>query len=203
MRRSRIALLAVSGSLVLVLSAIGAFVIGHGAGTRERIEAMRARELASLANMTKATFQGWSLVCRDAPSNGSPRRCVLFMAVAEQATGQVLLTFSITRAAQGAPVLLIETPAGVAVDQGITVAPSSAQSVKVGIHSCGPQRCRAIAELSPSLQAALETADITSVTYVQANRQLSTYNLPTRGFREGFAAWSAETARLSKSAAVN
>jgi invasion protein IalB len=116
---------------------------------------------------------------------------------------QVLLTLSVARTPQGLPVLLVDMPAGVAVDQGITVTPSGAQSIKVGIQACGPQRCRAIMELGSSLQAALGAADMTSVTYVRANRQQSTYNLPTRGFREGFAAWSAATSRLPTSAAVD
>lgn len=204
MRRStRIALLAVGGSLLLVISAMGSFVVGHGVGTSERLAALRAQDQANLANMTRSTFQSWSLVCRDVAGNGPGRRCVLFMAVADPSLKQVLLTFSVARSVQGMPVLLVDTPAGVAVDQGITVTPGAAQSIKVDIRSCGPQRCRAITELNASLQAALEAADMTSVTYVRANRQLATYNLPTRGFREGFAAWSIEAARLPAPAAVD
>jgi invasion protein IalB len=181
-----------------MLAAAGAFVLGHGVGTSERLATLRKADLAST---TEAAFEGWSLVCRDVVSNG--RRCVLFMTVADQGLRQVLLTLSVARTPQGLPVLLVDMPAGVAVDQGITVTPSGAQSIKVGIQACGPQRCRAIMELGSSLQAALGAADMTSVTYVRANRQQSTYNLPTRGFREGFAAWSAATSRLPTSAAVD
>jgi invasion protein IalB len=208
-RGSKIALLAVLGCGLVVVSAAGAFLFGHDVGTRERLainNAMRSRELSSLAanNMTKRAFQGWSLVCRD--WTGGERRCVLFIAVADPESKQVLLTFSVSRTPQGKPVLIVDTPAGVAVDQSVTVTAGEAQSVKVPIQSCGPQRCRAIAVLDESLQAALEAADLTSITYVRANNQQSTYNLPTRGFREGIAAWLAESGRsaqTSATAAVN
>jgi invasion protein IalB len=185
------------------MSAVGAFLVGHGVGNSERLAALRARERANLAGMTKTAFQGWSLVCRDMAASGSSRRCVLFMAIADPAMRQVLLSFSVARTPQGVPVLLVDTPAGVSVDQGVTVTPGAAESVKMRIQTCGPQRCRAVTQLDSALQAALEAADMTSVTYVRANRQQSTYNLPTRGFREGFAAWSAETARLPVSTAAN
>ena len=184
---------------------MAAFVVGHGVGANERQAAERAREQANLATLTTTTFQNWSLVCRKGMESRTGRRCVLFMAVADPDMRQVLLTFSVARTAEGVPALLIETPAGVAVDQGITVTPGAAESVKVDIRSCGPQRCRAVAELDASLRAALEAADITSVTYIRASRQQATYNLPTRGFREAFAAWSAEATQIqiSTSAVVD
>ena len=191
----------------MLFSAAAAFLVGHGVGTSERLaanRAARAKEQAVMAsmNMTKSAFQAWSLVCRDWP--GNERRCVLFIAVADPDMKQVLLTFSVARTPQGMPVLLVDTPPGVTVDQGITVAAGATEAIKVPIQSCGPQRCRAITELTPSLRTALERADVTSVTYVKADNQPSTYNLPTRGFRDGLAAWFAGSDLAAPvSAAVN
>ena len=206
-RGSKIALLAVGGSVLMLFSAAAAFLIGHGVGASERLainRAMRAREQSALAsmNMTKSAFQAWSLVCRNWP--GNERRCVLFIAVADPDVKQVLLTFSVARTPQGMPVLIVDTPAGVTVDQGITVTAGAAEGIKVPIQSCGPQRCRAITGLTPPLRAALEAADVTSVTYVKADNQQSTYNLPTRGFRDGIVAWFAGSElQPPMSAAVN
>lgn len=193
-RASKIALLAVGGSLLMMISAAAAFVIGHGVGADERVStnrALRAREQNSLAqmNMTKSAFQAWSLVCRDWP--GNERRCVLFIAVADPDAKQVLLTFSIARTPQGMPILVVDTPPGVAVEDGVTVTVGSTEALKVPIQSCAAQRCRAVTELTSSLRAALEAADVTSVSYVKADAKQSTYNLPTRGFRDGLSAWFA------------
>ena len=192
----------------MLFSAAAAFLVGHGVGTSERLavgQVARAREQATMAamNMTKSAFQAWSLVCRNWP--GNERRCVLFIAVADPDVKQVLLTFSIARTPQGMPVLIVDTPAGVTIDQGITVTAGAAEGFKVPIQSCGPQRCRAITELTLPLRAALEKADVTAVTYVKADHQESTYNLPTRGFRDGLAAWFAgsELPHQPVSAAVN
>ena len=192
----------------MLFSAAAAFLVGHGVGTSERLavnKAARAREQATMAsmNMTKSAFQAWSLVCRT--WTGNERRCVLFIAVADPDVKQVLLTFSVARTPQGMPVLIVDTPAGVTVDQGITVTAGSAEGVKLPIQSCGPQRCRAITELTLPLRAALERADVTAVSYVRADNQQSTYNLPTRGFKDGLAAWYAgsELPPQSVSTAVN
>jgi len=206
-RASKIALLAVGGGAFLLFSAAAAFLIGHGVGTGERLavnRSMRAREQGALAsmNMTKSAFQAWSLVCRDWP--GNERRCVLFIAVADPDAKQVLLTFSVARTPQGMPVLIVDTPAGVTVDEGVTVTAGAADAMKMPIQSCAGQRCRAVTELTPSLSAALEKADVTSVTYMRADNKPSTYNLPTRGFKDGMVAWYAGSEpRTPVSAAVN
>jgi invasion protein IalB len=206
-RASKIALLAVGGSTFLLFSAAAAFLIGHGVGTGERFavnRAMRAREQSALAqmNMTKSAFQAWSLVCRDWP--GNERRCVLFIAVADPDAKQVLLTFSVARTPQGMPVLIVDTPAGVTVDEGVSVTAGSAEAIKVPIQSCAAQRCRAVIELTSQLRGTLEKADVTSVTYVKADNTPSTYNLPTRGFKDGMVAWFAGSEpRTPVSAATN
>lgn len=191
----------------MLFSAAGAFLIGHGVGAGERLDVsrtMRTREQAQLAamNMTKSAFQAWSLVCRDWP--GNERRCVLFIAVADPDAKQVLLTFSVARTPKGMPVLIVDTPAGIAVDGGISVTAGAAEAIKVPIRSCAAQRCRAVTELTPSLREALEKADVTSVTYMRADQRPSTYNLPTRGFKDGMVAWFAGSEpRTPVSAAVN
>jgi invasion protein IalB len=191
----------------MLFSAAAAFLIGHGVGADERLainRAMRAREQAALAamNMTKSAFQAWSLVCRDWP--GNERRCVLFIAVADPDAKQVLLTFSVARTPQGMPVLIVDTPAGATVDEGVSVTAGSAEAIKIPIQSCAAQRCRAVTELTPSLRAVLEKADVTSVTYVREDNRSSTYNLPTRGFKDGMVAWFAGSEpRTPVSAAVN
>ena len=203
---TKIALTAAGIAVFLAVSAAGAFLIGHAVGTNETLEAnrgFRARPQANAAkNMTKTAYDSWSLVCRDWSED--ERRCVLFMAVADTDLKQVLLTFSVARTPQGMPILIVDTPPGTAVDQGITVKPGMADTIKVAIRSCGPQRCRAVTELNSSLRAALEAADMTSITYVSASKQPATYNLPTRGFREGLAAWFAQVGpRVRATAAVN
>lgn len=191
----------------MLFSAAASFLVGHGVGAGERLaanRAARAREQAALASMdmTKSAFQAWSLVCRK--WSGDERRCVLFIAVADPDRKQVLLTFSVARTPQGMPVLIVDTPAGVSVDQGVMVMAGATEGIKLPIQSCVAQRCRAIAELTPELQAALEKADVTSVTYVKADNQQSTYDLPTRGFKDGIAAWFAGSELPSpKAAAVN
>jgi invasion protein IalB len=193
-RASKIALLAVGGSVLMLFSAAAAFLVGHGVGAGERLatnRALRAKEQSALAamNMTKSAFQAWSLVCRDWP--GNERRCVLFIAAADPDAKQVLLTFSVARTPQGMPVLVVDTPPGVTADDGVTVTAGAAEALKLPIQSCSPQRCRAIAELTSSLRGALESADVTSVTYMRADSKQSTYNLPTRGFKDGLVAWFA------------
>ena len=132
------------------------------------------------------------------------RRCVLFIAAADPDAKQVLLTFSVARTPQGMPVLVVATPPGVTADDGVTVTAGAAEAMKLPIQSCSPQRCRAIAELTSSLRAALESADVTSVTYVRADSKQSTYNLPTRGFKDGLVAWFAGSEpRAPIAAAVN
>jgi invasion protein IalB len=207
-RGSKIALLSFGGSAFVLLSAATAFLVGHGVGTGERLatnKSVRQREQAALAsmNMTKTAFQAWSLVCRPWP--GNERRCVLFIAAADPDRKQVLLTFSVARTPQGMPVLIVDTPPGIAVDQGVSVTAGSAEGIKLPVQSCGPQRCRAITELTLSLRAALEKADITAVSYVKADNQQSTYNLPTRGFKDALTAWYAgsELPKQPVSAAVN
>jgi len=85
------------------------------------------------------------------------------------------------------------------------VTAGAAEEMKIPIQSCAPQRCRAVTELTLPLRAALEKADVTAVTYVKADNQQSTYNLPTRGFKDGLAAWYAgsELPKQPVSAAVN
>ena len=206
-RASKIALLAVGGSVLMLFSAAAAFLVGHGVGAGERLatnRALRAKEQSALAamNMTKSAFQAWSLVCRDWP--GNERRCVLFIAAADPDAKQVLLTFSVARTPQGMPVLVVDTPPGVTVDDGVTVTAGAAEAMKLPIQSCSPQRCRAIAELTSSLRGALESADVTSVTYMRADSKQSTYNLPTRGFKDGLVAWFAGSEpRAPIAAAVN
>ena len=207
-RGSKIALFAVGGSVLVLFSAAAAFLIGHGVGAGERAgvdRTARAREQIALAekDITKSAFEAWSFVCRTSP--GTEPRCVLFIAVADPQRTQVLLTFSIARTPQGMPALVVDTPAGVAVDQGVTVTAGSAEAFIIPIQSCGPQRCRAVTDLTPSLQASLESAAVTAVTYTKADNQQSTYNLPTRGFKDGIAAWHAGGQSPAKpvSAAVN
>jgi len=207
-RGTKTALLTVGGSVLVLFSAAAAFLIGHNVGTSERLtanRALRAREPAALAsaNVTRSAFDAWSLVCRS-PA-GSERRCVLFMAVADPQRKQVLLTFSIARTPQNMPVLVVDTPAGVAVDHGMTVTPGAAEPFKISVQSCGPQRCRAVTDLTPSLQAALESAAVTSITYTKVDNQQSTFNLPTRGFKDGITAWFGESDAASRpvSAAAN
>jgi invasion protein IalB len=204
---TKIALSAAGIAGFLAISAAGAFLIGHAVGTNETLTANRvlrgpAEAAVAAGNMTKTAYDGWSLVCRG--WSGDQRRCVLFMAVADTDLKQVLLTFAVTRTPQGMPVLIVDTPPGTDAGQGVTVKPGTVDTIKVGIRSCGPQRCRAVTELSSSLRAALEAAETTSITYVSANKQPSTYNLPTRGFREGLAAWFAEVGPYVRAtAAVN
>lgn len=207
-RGSKIALLGLGGSALMLLAAAAAFLVGHGVGTNERVFANRSahqREQTALAsmNMTKSAFQAWSLVCRPWP--GGERRCVLFIAVADPDRKNVLLTFSVARTPQGMPVLIVDTPPGVAVDRGITVVAGGGEEIRMPVQSCGPERCRAMTELTLPLRAALEKADVTAVSYVKADNQQSTYNLPTRGFKDGLVAWYAgsELPQRPVSAAVN
>ena len=204
-RATKIALLSIGGSVLVLVSSAGAFLFGHSVGMGERAatnRALLAREQATLeaGNITRTAFQGWSLVCRDWEE--VERRCVLFMAVADPGMQQVLLTLSVARTPNGMPLLIVDTPAGVAVDEGVTVTPGATEGIRLAIQSCGPQRCRAVAELSPSLQSALEASEATAVRYVKADNQPSSYNLPTRGFSEGIAAWYAETGLPATSAAA-
>jgi invasion protein IalB len=206
-RGTKIALLTVGGSVLVLFAAAAAFLIGHGVGTSERLtanRALRAREQSALAsaNVTRSAFEAWSLVCRNPAGE---RRCVLFIAVADSQRKQVLLTFSIARTPQNMPVLVVDTPAGVLVDQGMTVTADGAEPFRIPVQSCGPQRCRAVTDLTPSLQAALESAAVTSVTYTKVDNQQSTFNLPTRGFKDGITAWSGGSDAPSQpvSAAVN
>jgi invasion protein IalB len=206
-RGTKIALLTVGGSVLVLFAAAAAFLIGHGVGTSERLaanRALRAREQSALAsaNVTRSAFEAWSLVCRNPAGE---RRCVLFIAVADPQRKQVLLTFSIARTPQNMPVLVVDTPAGVAADQGMTVTAGEAKPLKIAVQSCGPQRCRAVTDLTPSLQAALESAAVTSVTYTKVDNQQSTFNLPTRGFKDGITAWFGGSDAPSQpvSAAVN
>ena len=206
-RGSKIALLTVGGSVLVLFAAAAAFLIGHGVGTSERLTAnrtLRAREQSAIApaNVTRSAFEAWSLVCRNPDGE---RRCVLFIAVADPQRKQVLLTVSIARTPQNMPVLVVDTPAGVLVDQGITVTAGAAESFNIRVQSCGPQRCRAVTDLTPSLQAALEAAAVTSVTYTKVDNQQSTFNLPTRGFKDGITAWfgGSDAASRPVSAAVN
>jgi invasion protein IalB len=192
----------------MLFSAAAAFLVGHGVGTSERFEVnrtARAKEQRTLAamSMTKSAFQAWSLVCRSWP--GNERRCVLFIAIADPDSRRVLLTVSVARTPRGMPVLLVDTPAGAAVDQGVIVTAGVAEGVTLPIQSCDAQRCRAITELTPSLRSALEAADVTSVSYVRADSRQAAYNLPTRGFKDGMAAWLAGSELPSQpvSAAVN
>ena len=207
-RGSKIALLTVGGSVLVLFGAAAAFLIGHNVGASERLTAnreQRARDQAALAstNMSKSAFQAWSLVCRN--SAESDRRCVLFIAVADPQRKQVLLTFSIAQTPRGMPALVVDAPAGVVVDQGMTVTAGAAEPVIIPVQSCGPQRCRAVTDLTPSLRAALEAATVTSITYTKSDNQQSTFNLPTRGFKDGITAWfgGSNTASQPVSAAVN
>jgi len=206
-RGSKIALLGIGGGVLLLFSAAAAFLIGHGVGVDERLSARSvppAREQAALASadVSKAAFQSWSLACRKSPDN--ERRCVLFLAIADSGSKQVLLTLSVAQTQKGMPMFVVETPAGALTDKGVTVTAGAAEALKIPIRSCGPQRCRAMTDLTSSLRAALENAEITSVTYTKADNQQSTYNLPTRGFKDGIAAWFAGDASAQPvSAAVN
>jgi invasion protein IalB len=204
---SRLALFAAGVGAFLVVSGGVAFLIGHAVGTNDTLAANsaqfpRAQNNLSAVNTTRTAFENWSLVCRDFAPN--ERRCVLFMALVDRATTRVLLTISVAGTSEGTPVLVVDMPTDVAVDEGVTVRPGAADAARFAIRSCGPQRCRALGELNSSLRAALESADMTFVTYVTANHRPSTYNLPTRGFREGLVAWYSETGRrLPASVAVN
>jgi len=205
---SKIALLAVSGCVLVSVAAAAAFLAGHGVGAREKLamdKALRAREQNTLTatNTTRRSFEDWSLICRDFAE--SARRCVLFFAVASADMNQLLLTVSVARTPRGVPVFIVDTPAGVAVGRGVTVAAGEVGPQRLPIQACGQQRCRAVAELSPSLRSALEAAESASVTYVKDTNQESTYNVSTRGFRDGIVAWLAETEAhgVSSTAAVN
>jgi invasion protein IalB len=208
LRAPQIALLAASGCFLVSVAAAAAFFAGHGVGMREKIaidKALRAREQNSLtaSNMTRRSFQNWSLICRDWAEN--ERRCVLFVAVASPDMNQLLLTVSIARTSKGVPVLIVDTPPGVAVGRGVTVTAGEASPLRVPIQACGPQRCRAVAELTPQLRGTLEAAESATITYVRDTNQESTYNLSTLGFRDGISAWLAEsgTHAISSAAAVN
>jgi invasion protein IalB len=206
-RASKIGLLVGGGSAFLLVSAAVAFLIGHRVGASERFEAnreLREREQATLASMsmTKSAFQAWSLVCRG--WTGNERRCVLFIAVADPDAEQVLLTLSIARTPQGMPVLVIDAPSGIMTEPGVSLTAGTAAPMRLPIQSCTPERCRAVAPLTPALNAALEAADVTSVSYVRAaGSQPSSYNLPTRGFRDGMRAWYAGSEPTPPAAVVN
>lgn len=177
-------LLLVSLGLIII---IGAYLLGFSRGGSRIGETNLGPGVASDLNITRESFGGgWSLDCGVSPTQ--QKRCTLNMQLVNRA-GQAVLVLVVTRDSEGSPVMMINTPPGIAFAGGVVLTPQEKPSIMGEFKSCGPQRCRALVSLNAEARSELAQVDTANVNFLRANGQQVEYTIPLAGFNAGFAAW--------------
>lgn len=194
----------VVGLALVVVAAVGiAFVTGErSTGPTSQLTSATSRRPAQprVTLLSAQRFGAWKLDCIRGPQGNEG--CALALFVVDDTREHVLLRLSLV-ARDGAKILVL-TPPNAFLAAGFTLTPDGAHPITAPFQRCLPGSCRALLALSNGDIAALKTAPGVQVHFVTAAGRPIAYHIPTAGFAQGYAAWTAfYSGAKSKAAQIN
>jgi invasion protein IalB len=189
--------------LVLAVAAVTgvAFYVGqHNAGVAAFAPALHLPGFQpSVTRLPSKKFGNWTLACL--LDLQQAKHCNLVFQAVDNSRKHLLLRLVVARTATGQVAMIISTPPDAAMASGVKLNPGSAPPVMIPFIRCRPHTCEASLPLTDSLANALATADTTRVTFSATGGKPISYQLPSQGFKEGFAAWQKEKSAQSSTVA--
>ena len=193
------------GVLILAVAAVTgvAFYVGrHNSSVAALAPALHLPGLPQSPSFTRLAprkFGNWTLSCLlDAQL---AKHCNLVFQAVDNSRKHLLLRLVIARTARGQVAMIVSTPPDAAVASGVKLTPGGGQTVMIPFVRCRPRTCEASLAVTDSLSNSLGAADATRVSFVTGAGKAISYQLPSQGFKEGFAAWRQERSAQSSSAA--
>jgi len=177
----RAAYIILSLAIVAVL-AVGGLIYFRGEGQQQNAG------VAPLPQNAVAYGQ-WALIgCQPGAGDGA---CRMVRRVINAEAQRVVLSFAVTRIANGPALIVIGLPPSVVIPRGVTITPEGGTAAVGRIIRCGPQLCTAALPINDTLVAEMSDAQSMGLQFVAANGREVNLNIQNAGFREGFAAWLA------------
>jgi invasion protein IalB len=178
MRRNAIYAIAGGAAAVLIV-AVGLYVYLGRPANRGGVPPLPAN-----ARM----FNTWALIgCQ----NANDRRCALVRRAVNQQTQRLIMQMTITRAQNGAAIMVVTLPPNIVIPSGLTITPTGGTPAKGAIRVCRPQACIAAVAVTETLVNEMAATDTTALEFVAANGRNIRMNVNIQGFNQGFAAWRA------------
>jgi invasion protein IalB len=157
-----------TGRLAAVALAV-AFLVAPGAG------AVQGQE-------TTQTFEHWSIACL--PNQAGQSECLMFQDIIADGTDQSIMRVTVVKTPRS--VLIVTTPLGVILPQGLILAIDQQEASRMQYQICIEPGCRAQIELAPELVQRLKSGVGATVTIVGPNGQPIAVPVSLKGFTAAY-----------------
>lgn len=164
------------GTAVLAMTAVAALALPGEAATR-----------------VQKTFGGWQVNC--AEQDNGKKACSLQYALVTQKDKRPVFTWMIVRGKEGEPnKVLLRTPTGVLLADGVNVGIEGAESVKINYLTCGPQACVAEFDLTDQWLKTLSSYPKAIVNYKAVNQQVIKHEIDLKQFGDAYKFYASQVA---------
>jgi invasion protein IalB len=180
---------------VIVIAAVGgvAFYAGRHNAQQDAMRpiAQRAAGGPAFTRLPPTKYGNWTLLCVLDPRQ--TKHCSLVFQAVDTPRRHLRMRIGVMRTARGRVAMAIITPPNALVAAGVKLTPGNNPAVTVPFLRCMPRACQASVVVTDPLLTSLSGSDSTQVSFVAGTGKPVSYKLPTQGFKEGYAAWLAES----------
>jgi invasion protein IalB len=181
---------------VIVIAAVGgaAFYAGRHNAQEETMRPMAQRAAVRGPGFTRLPprqFGNWNLLC--VLDVQRTKHCSLVFQAVDNTRRHLLMRIAVVRTNRGRVAMAILTPPNALVAAGVKLTAGTSPAVTVPFLRCLPRACQASLLVTDPLLKSLSGSDSTQVSFVAGSGKPVGYKLPTQGFKEGYAAWLAES----------
>lgn len=165
--------------------------IGMAALTISAVAALS--QLADAATRVQKTFGGWQVDCNE-QDNGK-KACALQYALVAKKDNRPVFSWMIVRGKEGEPnKVLLRTPTGVLLTEGVNVGIEGAESVKINYLTCGPQACVAEFDLTEQWQKTLSSYPKAIIAYKAVNQAPIKHEIDLKQFSDALKFFESQNA---------
>jgi invasion protein IalB len=131
----------------------------------------------------------WRVICQK-PADAPKKVCTANLRVYDQKRQRVLLIWAISRNAEGALVLLLQTPTGVQVREGVELKLGNGPAHRLKYVACMPRHCQASITLDAALVKQAMGANDATASITLLNGRAVQFNMSIKGIDKALGALS-------------
>ncbi len=145
------------------------------------------------ATRLQKTFGNWQVDCTERDAN-APKVCSLQFALVNKNDKQVVFSWTVVRkdAESESNKVVVRTPTGVLLADGVSIGFEGTEPVKVNYYTCGPRFCFAEFDFSDQWAKALSSKEKVVVSYKAVNGTPLKHEIDLKQFPEGLAFYAAQ-----------
>jgi invasion protein IalB len=132
-------------------------------------------------------YGAWLVNCQQAVSGAGRKNCAATLRTTDK-DKKLAFAWVLTKTADGKPIMVIQTPTGVAIPAGVELGVGKGAARKIAFSSCEPQFCEAIMVVDPALATEIKTSPKPSLAIQGKDGRKFKFDIDTKGVEQAFSA---------------